>query len=206
MRLSLEIQPVLDGLLIAAYAELDGWAGWTTGPVWDAVGTHWVMSDVASDDAYKGTDAGDQPPMNPVERNEHDPANRVVLTNWLAWYDGVARANDVIKIASAAEGIDANAIAQYTAEARFLRGHYHFQLIRIFGPNIPYVDENSPTDGIIPNASEIWSSVESDFSAAAGALPSVQNEVGRATSWAGQSSARTSPTVSKKIIPALFQL
>ncbi len=178
----------LDGLLIAAYAELDGWAGWNTGPVWDAVGTHWVMSDVASDDAYKGTDAGDQPPMNPVERNEHDAANRVVLTNWLAWYDGIARSNDVIKVANKAEGLDANAIAQYIAEARFLRGHYHFQLVRIFGAQVPYVDESAPTDGIIPNDRQIWADIEGDFVAAAAALPSSQNEVGRATSWAAKAS------------------
>ena len=176
----------LDGLLVAAYAELDGWAGWATGQVWDATGTNWVLADVASDDAYKGTDAGDQPPMNPVERNEHDPANRVIYTNWQAWYDGIARANDVIRVANVAEGLDAGLQAQYIAEARFLRGHYHFQLVRIFGPRIPYVDENAPTDGIIPNDRDIWGDIEADFSAAAGVLPATQTQLGRATSWAAK--------------------
>ena len=176
----------LDGLLVAAYAELDGWAGWSAGPVWDAVGTNWLMADVTSDDAYKGTDAGDQPPMNPVERNEHDPASRVTYTNWQAWYDGIARSNDVIRVANVAEGLDANLKAQYIAEAQFLRAHYHFQLIRIFGPNIPYVDENAPSDGIVPNDREIWSDVEADFAAAAAALPASQTQVGKATSWAAK--------------------
>lgn len=173
----------LDGLLIAAYAMLDGWAGWSAGPVWDATSSDWVLADVASDDAYKGTDAGDQPPMNPVERNEHDPASRVILTNWQAWYDGVARANDVIKIANTAENLD---VSQYIAEARFLRGHYHFKLVRIFGPRIPYVDENIPSDGLIPNDRDIWSDIEADFEAAAAALPPTQSQVGRATSWAAK--------------------
>jgi len=176
----------LDGLLVAAYAELDGWAGWSTGPVWDAVGTNWLMADVTSDDAYKGTDAGDQPPMNPVERNEHDPASRVTLTNWQAWYDGIARSNDVIKVASGAEGLDAGLAAQYIAEGRFLRAHYHFQLVRLFGSKIPYVDETAPSDGIIPNDREIWGDIEADFEAAANALPTSQAQVGRATSWAAK--------------------
>jgi len=176
--------PGLDGLLIAAYAELDGNSA--TGAVWDATATSWVLADVTSDDAYKGTDAGDQPPMNPVERNEHDPSNRVINTNWDTWYDGIARANDVIKIADAATGIDADRIAQYKAEARFLRGHYHFQLIRIFGPKIPYVDENAPLDGLIANDTEIWSNVEADFEAAMGTLPASQGQVGRATNWAAK--------------------
>ncbi|MFT4566154.1 MAG: hypothetical protein ACI9FN_001108 [Saprospiraceae bacterium] len=174
----------LDGLLIAAYGELDGFVN--IGPVWDATATNWVMCDVASDDAYKGTDAGDQPPMNPVERNEHDPASRVILTNWLAWYDGIARANDVIKIATATEGLEASAVEQYVAESRFLRAHYHFNLVRLFGPNVPYVDENAPLDGLIPNSGEIWANIEADLTAAASALPSSQIEVGRATSWAAK--------------------
>ena len=176
----------LDGLLVAAYAELDGWAGWATGPVWDAVGTNWLMADVTSDDAYKGTDAGDQPPMNPVERNEHDPASRVPLTNWQAWYDGAARSNDVIRVVDAAEGLDAGLAAQYVAEARFLRAHYHFQLVRLFGAKIPYVTEAAPSDGIIPNDREIWSDIEADFEAAAGTLPATQAQVGKATSWAAK--------------------
>lgn len=176
----------LDGLLIAAYAELDGWAGWATGPVWDAVGTNWLMADVTSDDAYKGTDAGDQPPMNPVERNEHDPSSRVPNTNWNSNYDGIARANDVIRIANKAEGITPERIAQYIAEARFLRGHYHFTLIKMFGAKIPYVDENAPSDGIIPNDREIWADVQADFEAAMGVLPATQTQVGRSTSWAAK--------------------
>lgn len=176
----------LDGLLIAAYAELDGWAGWSAGAVWDATATNWVMADVTSDDAYKGTDAGDQPPMNPVERNEHDPANRVINTNWNAFYDGIARSNDVIKIANESAGVEAGRISQYIAEARFLRAHYHFQLVRIFGANIPYVDETVPSDGLIANDREIWSDIEADFEAAMGTLPASQGQIGRATSWAAK--------------------
>ena len=176
----------LNGLLIAAYAELDGWAGWTAGAVWDATGTNWLMADVTADDAYKGTDAGDQPLMNPVERNEHDPSNRIVNSNWNAFYDGIARSNDVIKILAQAEGIDGAQAAQFQAEARFLRAHYHFQLVRIFGPNIPWVDESAPLDGLVANDREIWSNIEGDFEFAMGTLPETQNEKGRATSFAAK--------------------
>ena len=70
------------------------------------------------------------------------------------------------------------------AEARFLRGHYNFELQNIFG-NVPYIsDENySNTEFNQPNPGSIWDQIEADFSFAMDNLPSIQDEPGRPTSW-----------------------
>ena len=56
----------VEALLISAYSLLDGWeGGWSTGggAPWNAAASNWTYGDVYSDDAYKGTEAGDQPAM-----------------------------------------------------------------------------------------------------------------------------------------------
>src|SRR5688572_20951054 len=55
----------VNALLVGAYSLLDGWA--TPGGAYRSyqVGAdNWVYGSVASDDAYKGTIAGDQPPIS----------------------------------------------------------------------------------------------------------------------------------------------
>jgi hypothetical protein len=52
----------IEGLLLGAYGMLDG-QGIAGASGWMVGATNWVYGDVVSDDAYKGTDAGDQPQM-----------------------------------------------------------------------------------------------------------------------------------------------
>src|SRR5688500_17197714 len=57
-------------LLIGAYALLDGWATAEGAYRSYQVGAdNWVYGSVASDDAYKGTIAGDQPPISLIEQH-----------------------------------------------------------------------------------------------------------------------------------------
>ncbi|MCW3114712.1 MAG: RagB/SusD family nutrient uptake outer membrane protein, partial [Segetibacter sp.] len=48
----------VNGLLIGAYAQLNGFSG--AGAGFYSTPTNWAFGGVASDDAYKGSDAGDQ--------------------------------------------------------------------------------------------------------------------------------------------------
>src|SRR4051794_8578802 len=59
------------GLLIGAYSLLDGYGG--AGQGWEAAGSNWVYGGVASDDAYKGSDGGDQPDIIPIETYSATP-------------------------------------------------------------------------------------------------------------------------------------
>ena len=177
----------VEALLIAAYAELDGWAGWSVGQPWQSSGSNWVYGDVYADDAYKGTDVGDQPQINSIERYEHDASNDYLIAKWRAVYDGVSRSNDVLRVlakAVEAGNIAADLAAQIEAEARFLRGHYHFEAIKMW-ENVPYVDETN-TDGLVPNPGAPWDQVEADFDFAMKTLPEDprNGQPGRATKWA----------------------
>ena len=174
----------VNALLIAAYAELDGWAGWSVGAVWHSAASSWVWGDVYSDDSYKGTEAGDQPQINPIERYEHGANNDYVNGEWRARYDGVSRCNDVLRVVGQVEDLTDAEKNQIAAEARFLRGHYHFRAKKVFG-NVPYVDENV-ADFFVPNNVDIWPNIEADLQFAVDNLPATQSEVGRATSWAAK--------------------
>ena len=57
----------VEALLVGTYGMIDG-QGIAGASGWMVGATNWVYGDVASDDAYKGTDAGDQPQMTEIER------------------------------------------------------------------------------------------------------------------------------------------
>ncbi|HEX8678199.1 MAG TPA: RagB/SusD family nutrient uptake outer membrane protein, partial [Segetibacter sp.] len=89
----------IEGVLTGAYGMLDG-QGIAGASGWMVGATNWVYGDVASDDAYKGTDEGDQPQMTEIELYASQAANTYFYYKWLALYDGVARTNDVIRFAN----------------------------------------------------------------------------------------------------------
>ena len=163
----------VEALLISAYSLLDGWeGGWSTGggAPWNSAASNWTYGDVYSDDAYKGTEAGDQPALELVENYTLDGSNPYLIGRWARLYDGIARANDVINVAELAEDIDAATKAIIIAEARFLRGHYHFEAQRLWD-NVPYVSE-ADIDVRVVNAGPIWAQIEADMAAAVAALSS----------------------------------
>jgi len=177
----------IESVLVGAYAMLDGWSPGLAGNGWNSTTSNWVFADVYADDAYKGTDVGDQPQINPIERYEHTPANDYPWFKWSNMFDAISRTNDVMRITATAleEGTITDAFAtQIRAEARFLRGFYHFEAIRIFD-NIPYVDENAE-DFLIPNTGTPWAEVEADLQFAVDHLPEEprNGQVGRITKWA----------------------
>jgi hypothetical protein len=155
---------------------------------WEAAGSNWVFGDVASDDAYKGTDAGDQIEINPIERYEPLPTNGYFNLKWRHQYDGVSRANDVLRLLPEVKDIPEAENLRITAEARFLRGYYHFDAKRMWN-NVPYVDENTIkftdfTTAKVPNTSDIWPQIEQDIMFAYENLPETQAQVGRVNKWA----------------------
>jgi starch-binding outer membrane protein, SusD/RagB family len=170
--------------LIGAYAVLDGWAGdWTHGDVWAASGTNWVWGSVVSDESHKGTDIGDQAIQNPIERYEALPTNPYFKSKWGNVYNGVARSNSVLNLIEQTKDLPEDKKALFTAEARFLRGHYHFEVKKIFN-NVPYVDEKQAEIKFkVPNDKDIWPMIEEDLQFAADNLPETMEQVGRVNKW-----------------------
>ncbi|PSR56699.1 RagB/SusD family nutrient uptake outer membrane protein [Adhaeribacter arboris] len=179
----------VNSLLVSAYSLLDGWATPEGAYRSYQVGAdNWVYGSVASDDAYKGTIAGDQPPISLIEQGNISSDNIYFRGKWRGMYDGIARTNDVLQtLAKVTDVTDAERL-QITAEARFLRGHYHFELKKMFNM-VPYIDETiyNPNDlesTKKPNTEDIWPKIMADLTFAYENLPVKQTQVGRASKWA----------------------
>jgi hypothetical protein len=179
----------INSMLIAAYALLDGWATAEGAYRSYQVGAdNWVYGSVASDDAYKGTIAGDQPPISLIEQHNITSDNIYFRGKWRGMYDGIARVNDVLQLLPKVTDITDAERAQIIAESRFLRGHFHFELKKMYNM-VPYIDETiyNPNDlnsTKIPNDTDIWPEIEADLQAAYEVLPVKQTQVGRPTKWA----------------------
>lgn len=179
----------INSLLIGAYSLLDGVGAGNTGR--QSTISNYVFGGISSDDAVKGTDAGDQPEQSFIEQYNWLSDNTYFLGKWWHSYDGVARANEVIQIIANVKDMTDAEKTQAIAEARFLRGHYHFEAKKMWN-NIPYIDDkvynrDDPNSTKIPNDKDIWPNIEADFDFAAKNLPVTQAQKGRATQWAAKS-------------------
>ncbi|MEB2774509.1 RagB/SusD family nutrient uptake outer membrane protein [Algoriphagus sp. D3-2-R+10] len=173
----------LDASLIAAYSQVNGRGQRMASP------SNWVWGSIRGGDANKGTDPGDFNTINPIQRFETDATNVILLENWNGLYEGVARSNNVLRLLlSKGEDVTDADVVRLSAQARFLRGHYYFQLKRNFN-NVPYVDETldygTGLEDVVNNV-DIWPMIEADFQYAADNLADTQSQVGRVNSWAAK--------------------
>ncbi len=176
-------------LLVGAYGALDGQqtVGGTVnslggGNAWACSPDNWLWGSVAGGDAHKGSDAGDQAAMIPIATFTVDPSNALLNDKWRAVYEGINRCNDVLRYLPNATDMKDAEKTVVTAEARFLRAHYYFDLKKLFN-NVPYMDEKS-TDFKTANTTDIWPKIEADFKYAYDNLPGTQGDIGRANKWA----------------------
>jgi starch-binding outer membrane protein, SusD/RagB family len=169
----------VEGMLISAYGML---LGRTLG---DRFGgpSNWVSGSIQGGDANKGSDAGDAAVINPVQRYEVGSTNNIPRFKWAVSYEGIARANTVLRNVGKAADMPAADKTRVTAEARFLRGVYYFELQKHFN-KVPYIDETTADPGKVKNSGTVWAQIEADFKAAYDALPETQAAAGRANKWA----------------------
>jgi len=167
-------------LLIGAYSTLDGIRNNLAGNGFAASGDNWWL-DALSDDAHKGSTDDDQQDLFDVESFKANSSNPYFLGRWSSLFAGINRSNAVIALVPTIEGADLNG---KLAEARFLRGHFNFELQRMFG-NVPYISEEnySNTEFNQPNSGPIWDQIEADFQFAIDNLPASQADAGRPTAW-----------------------
>jgi len=166
-------------LLVGAYSTLDGKRNNQPGSDWAGSGDNWWL-DAISDDAHKGSTDSDQAELYQLEVYDWTSANPYLFM-WDSRYAGANRANAVIDLISK---IPEGDFSSQLAEARFLRGHYNFELQKMFG-NVAYISEEdfANTEFNKPNSGPIWDEIETDFQYAIDNLPDTQAEVGRPTSW-----------------------
>jgi tetratricopeptide (TPR) repeat protein len=174
----------LDASLIAVYSQVNGRGNRMGSP------SNWVWGSIRGGEANKGTDPGDFSDINPIQRFEALPTGGVINDKYNANYEGVARANSTLRLlTTAAPEVTGEFKTGIEAQARFLRGHFYFELKRGFN-NTPYVDETIDVGtGIekVKNDVDLWPKIEADFQFAYDNLPEKQGQVGRVNKWAAAS-------------------
>lgn len=170
----------VDNLVISAYAV------WISAEDINSSFSMWNF-DVRSDDAYKGgngTEDGDV--FHALEISQG-----IMTTNWNIsdmWqrlYNAISRANTALQVLESMNPASYPQRDSRIAEMRFLRGHGHFLLKRLY-KNIPFaMDENlSPEEynsleNTLYSNDEGWQQIINDFELAYANLPVKQAEVGR---------------------------
>src|SRR5687767_249609 len=122
----------VEGTLIGAYRSLDCAS---SSSAWGCAASNWVFGSVASDDSYKGSDGGDQPPINDIEgyRWGTPRAEEYLNGKWAQVYEGVVRSNSAIRLLKQVLTESPGEFSPFPGlsdliegEAVFLRAHYHF--------------------------------------------------------------------------------
>lgn len=181
----------IDMVLTGAYASLNGmhqtsWMGY-------GALSNYCFGDVAGADANKGSQSSDQSDFTAIEVYQFDASNSYISGKWAGCYEAIKRCNNVLDMVQKAGDKVSNA-AVVEAQAKFIKGVWGFELIRMFGAAIPYVsleDYQASTDPQVSNVDEsgnyvyIWSKVEQDFKDAIAGLPETwgAGNYGRATKW-----------------------
>lgn len=190
----------VEGSLIAAYRALDCEA--SSAGSWGCAASNWVWGGVTSNDAYKGSNLGDQNPIHGIETMQWGlgDADGYLNQKWAQVYEGVYRANATIRLLDAVVAASPNEISALDqsgirGEAIFLRAHYHFEAYRMWG-HIPYyteADSLQAASGGYRKANDltpdsILGLVIADLTAASALLPITprNGEKGRVTHWAAE--------------------
>lgn len=184
----------IDALLTGTYGIISGSALWTVS--WGASIQNWTYGSAASDDAYKGSEIGDQAIANDIERWAVFSTNGYPADKWrLCIGMGVDRANKTIRVIKKTleEGtIDEATANKYLAEARFLRGMYNFEARLVFGDYIPILTEDTPDPKAVSNVNQpgdVLNHIIADLKFAYETLPETQAQVGRPTKYAAMALA-----------------
>lgn len=97
------------------------------------------MTNIASDDADKGSSTGDDTPNSGALDNlTMDASVNTLNSIWRLFFLGVSRANQALASLNAST-LDATMKNQLMGEVRFLRAYFYFDLVRFFG-GVPKID------------------------------------------------------------------
>ena len=134
----------------------------------------WIVQDQATDDAEwgSGRNTANQA-KNDLDKYTFTPVTSTFQTFWSASYQAINRANAVIERVPAI-AMDNDLKNRYVAEAKFMRGFYYFNLVRLFG-GVPLSlkETTSLNDLTLARASvnEAYKQIIQDFTDAESVLP-----------------------------------
>lgn len=172
----------VEGLMASAYAGLQGHF-FGNNESFSAPVSNWVF-DVRSDDAYKGGGGVTMEAyITQLELSNITTDNPVALNKWRNNFYGIARVHQAMR---AVDELNPQNKDELFGELRLIRGHFYFDLIRIF-ERIPYLDEN--TDGNTARydeftREEIFQKIYDDLKFGFDNIVPVQSQPGRLNKYA----------------------
>jgi hypothetical protein len=147
-----------------------------------------LTATVFGTDTYREGADGDFKYMNRYS-NEFDSFDYISEWIWQNMYEGINITNTVVQRAEGGvDGVSQEITTRRAAEARFLRGHYYFILVQLFGPVHLTTEE---TEGVELEASrspidQVYNQIISDLEFAIANLPVEAGQYGRATKPASE--------------------
>jgi len=180
---SIDTPEEADQMVIAAYAALGNDFGGTK-----PTSSMWLYSSVRADDAYKGggsvTDGGGGQ-LNAFEQyNLVLPSMVRINDAWVLIYQGVARANNALRIISQFSIDEYPKKNERIAEMKFVRAHWWF-LLKVLYKYPVLADETVSDDDLKTTGNRVytndegWDLIANDFQFAIDNLPVNQSDIGR---------------------------
>ena len=157
----------------------------------------WIgMTSITSDDADKGSSAGDAgTDKDKLDNLAFDPTLRSFNDIWKQRYAGIYRCNEGIYYLGQVN-LETGLKARYIGELKFLRAMFYFDLVRCFGgvpiiaDKIDFKNEELVNQVVYTRKTkdETYTQIENDLKDAANSLPLKYGsaDVGRATKGAAQ--------------------
>ncbi|MDO6810069.1 RagB/SusD family nutrient uptake outer membrane protein [Zobellia galactanivorans] len=179
-----------DGAIFASYSSIQDLWGISAETLGEN-GEYWKISVVISDDAEADTEVGDAVSQD-IDKLLIRSSDVPYGAAYTQIYEGIYRANLVLENLEGENELSEEDKTIIGAEAKFLRGWFHFQALKMFGtPPLAIEVKTDLNDLALPNATqeELYASILSDLADAAAGLPEEWDgsNTGRATSWAAKS-------------------
>lgn len=163
--------------------------------------SNWPYGDVMGGVANKGSTFNDQSDFTNLETYGITSDNSYLRGKWASVYNGVFRANNLMSIGSGIEdelkevaGEESDYFTELIAQARFFRGLWHFEGVKLFGAAIPFVGSEEFAESVNPLVSNvdesgnyiyIWDRIIDDLEYAYQNLPDVwRTDRGKVNKWA----------------------
>ncbi len=171
-------------LVNSAYATLAGYTNECTDP-WVRPTTNWSFGEVRGDNAYKGGGGeGDLWDVHAMETFQIQSTNGNIDGKWFNLYSQISRCQAALRVLNEVSEEDVPVRNSRIAEVKVLRGHFYFELVRLFN-QVPYMDENLPNADYVKvrndefTREEHLARIAAEMEEAAKSLPDRQDEVGR---------------------------
>ncbi|MBS1564287.1 MAG: RagB/SusD family nutrient uptake outer membrane protein, partial [Bacteroidetes bacterium] len=152
-----------------------------------------LISEVLGDRCFAGgASATDVPGIIRIDRGVTRTDDPTPAALWYKYYTGINRCNLLLEKMPPVPFADSSVKGRYTAECKFLRAYYYFDLVRLFG-NVPLILHTLAPSEYSQKQSkpeDVYAQIAKDLQAAIAVLPRYKSvasaELGRATSDAAR--------------------